>query len=162
MQSGAEGSEGNPVQSTDIHTHAAFNQTARAILAQSVWGWLSWEMLHRDNRLIKKHLHTCYSPLQGATISKLCCVRGKQAAFASTKYWQQTCPSMQSEKQSWGWSETGERINNSRKVSCHSKYRAIYTVLKQILCYIAHIFLLVKGKKEKWPTWCDISHGSFC
>lgn len=36
MQSGAEGTEINPVQSTDIHIHAAFNQTARVILAVCV------------------------------------------------------------------------------------------------------------------------------
>lgn len=71
MQSGAEEPERNPVQSTDIHTHAAFNQAARAILAQSVWGWLSWEMSHTENGLIKSHLRTRYSPLQEATISKL-------------------------------------------------------------------------------------------
>jgi len=39
--------------------------------------------------------------------------------------------------------------NISKEASCHSKYRAIYSVLRQILCYVAHIFLLVKGKKEK-------------
>lgn len=43
--------EGSPVQPTDIH--AASNQAARAILAQPAWGRLSWEMSHRENRLIK-------------------------------------------------------------------------------------------------------------